>query len=383
MHLYCDTSTGKPRPYLTKSYRRQVFETLHNMSHPGAKTSTKLIGDRFVWPSMRKDCRVWARCCISCQRSKVSRHVKSSLGDFATPSTRFSHVHADIIGPLPPVNSYRYCLTITDRFTRWSEVCPLQTITAESVTMGLLSCWISRFGCPEKLTVDRGSQFTSHTFKDVAKQFGIELRHTMAWHPQANGMIERFHRQLKAAIMAHSNENWIEALPLVLLGIRSAFKEDIKATSAELVYGEPLRLPGEFLSKPTQNEVIDPSHFLDRLRKCISRLRPIPASRHSQPGSFVFKELLNNCSYVFLRIGPIRRSLQQPYKGPYEVTSRDEKNVSLKINNQIIKVSIDRVKPAFVLQEDFTKTSTSTSLPHSKFKTTRSGRHVRPPNRFR
>jgi hypothetical protein len=68
----------------------------------------------------------------------------------------------------------------------------------------------------------------------------------------ANGVVERFHRALKAAIMCHADQQWTEALPLVLLGIRTAFKEDLQASVAELVYGEPLRLPGELLTPGTK-----------------------------------------------------------------------------------------------------------------------------------
>ncbi|GFT22089.1 uncharacterized protein TNCV_3271441 [Trichonephila clavipes] len=71
---------------------------------------------------------------------------------------------------------------------------------------------------------------------------------TTSYQPCSNGMIERVHRQLKASLMCHTNSSWFEALPVVLLGFRSVFKEDIQFSSAELVYGEPLRLPGEFIS---------------------------------------------------------------------------------------------------------------------------------------
>ncbi|GBP80756.1 hypothetical protein EVAR_56602_1 [Eumeta japonica] len=80
-------------------------------------------------------------------------------------------------------------------------------------------------------------------------QTGFQHRRTTAYHPSCNGLVERFHRQLKAAIVCHENANWVESLPLVLLGIRSALKEDLQTTSAELLYGEPLRLPGEFLDE--------------------------------------------------------------------------------------------------------------------------------------
>ncbi|XP_058801476.1 uncharacterized protein LOC131670116 [Phymastichus coffea] len=155
--------------------------------------------------------------------------------------------------------------------------------------------------------------------------------------------------------MAHSDINWVQALPLVLLGIRSALKEDIKATSAEMVYGETLRLPFKLLSSNLENKNLgDPSSFLSSLREFMSRLRPTPASRHCQPGVFVFKEL-SKCSHAFLKQGPFLKALQPPYTGPYEVMDRNAKTITLKIcNNKPTKVSIDRVKPAFILQDDVT-----------------------------
>ena len=63
----------------------------------------------------------------------------------------------------------------------------------------------------------------------------------MAYHPQTNGMVERFHCQLKAALKAQPNPHfWMDILPLVLLSIRTSLKEDISATAAEMVYGTTL-----------------------------------------------------------------------------------------------------------------------------------------------
>ncbi|RVE40772.1 hypothetical protein evm_014580 [Chilo suppressalis] len=73
---------------------------------------------------------------------------------------------------------------------------------------------------------------------------GIRLRHTTAYHREANGMVERFHRTLKAAIMAHETTRWTDVLPTVLLGVRTAWKSDMQCSVAEMVYGEPLRIPG-------------------------------------------------------------------------------------------------------------------------------------------
>ncbi|GFY61872.1 uncharacterized protein TNIN_232281 [Trichonephila inaurata madagascariensis] len=129
---------------------------------------------------------------------------------------------------------------------------------------------------------------------------------TTSYHPCSNGMIECVNRQLKASLMCHTDSSWFEALPVVLLGIRSVLKEDLQFSSAELVYGEPLLLPGEFISPlPAEMQSISASDFVDRLRKHISRLHPVPASCHARGTSFVFKDL-ETCTYAMLRDDSIR-----------------------------------------------------------------------------
>lgn len=345
--ILCDVSTGSPRPYLTAEFRRTAFERLHALSHPGARASARLVCARYVWAGADRDCRRWARACLQCQRAKVSRHVKSPLGVFTTPSQRFRHVHIDIIGPMPSSDGHSYCLTAIDRFSRWPEAWPMSTITAEEVADRFVSGWIARFGVPTTITTDQGRQFESALFTRLMALGATRRIRTTSYHPQANGMIERFHRQLKAALMCH-RESWHRALPLVLLGIRSALKEDLKCSVAELVYGEPLRLPGELLVPSTSPAF--PEGFIQDLRTAMSELRPVPASNHAKPTTFVFKDLAD-ASHVFLRDDTVRRSLQPPYSGPYKVLGRKSKTLTLDVAGKATEVSIDRIKPAYILND--------------------------------
>ena len=129
------------------------------------------------------------------------------------------------------------------------EAFPPLHITAEAVAQPFLSGWISRFGIPSTTVTDHGHQFESELWHTLMSLLGSKRARTMAYHPQTNGMVERFHHQLKAALKAQPNpHSWMDALPLVLLGIRTSLKEDISTTAAEMVYGTTLRLPGEFLT---------------------------------------------------------------------------------------------------------------------------------------
>lgn len=379
--LYCDTTTPSPRPFVVESMRRQVFDAMHSLSHPGANTTIKLVAQRFVWPGMRKDCREWSKTCLPCQRAKTSRHVSSPLGTFPLPPARFLQVHIDLIGPLPLSNGFRYALTAIDRFTRWPEVMPLVDITAESTAKAFLEGWISRYGCPKSITTDRGRQFESHLFTALTALTGSQHKTTTAYHPACNGIIERFHRQLKSAITCHADQQWTESLPMVLLGIRSAWKHDLQASAAELLYGEPLRLPNEFLNVNVE-PIVDVSDYVSRVRTFAQKIRPTPTSRHTEKSIFIFKDLATS-EFVFLRDDAVKRPLQPAYSGPHKVLQRTPKTFIINIKGKNVTVSIDRLKPAYLMKEDPQKPDTA--LPNTKVTrhTTKSGRHVRFPDYFR
>ena len=208
---------------------------------------------------------------------------------FAPPSSRFEHVHLDLI-TMPSSEGYRYCLTCVDRFSRWPEVIPLVDQEAVTVARAFYEGWIARFGTPLRVTTDQGRQFESQLFRQLSALYVVAHLKTTAYHPAANGMIERLHRQLKAAIKCHEKDQWTKVLPTVLLGIRAAWREDLGATAADLLYGESIRLPGEFLASRALPEG-DAAEYVKELRQHFRRLRPTNGTRHGKRQTFVFKDL--------------------------------------------------------------------------------------------
>lgn len=205
-----------------------------------------------------------------------------------------------------------------DRFSRWPEVVPLPDQEAVTVARAFFDNWIARFGVPLRVTTDQGRQFESNLFRHLNQIAGTTHIRTTAYHPAANGIVERFHRQLKAAIRCHQ-DRWTEALPSVMLGIRSAWKEDLGATTAEMLYDQPLRIPGEFLtSRAPQNDDSGAATFVKELRKRFQQLHPAAVNRHGEKKIFVSKDL-TTASHVFVRYDGPKQPLQQPYTGPYPV----------------------------------------------------------------
>ena len=210
-----------------------------------------MISARFVWKNINSDVKLWCEDCTGCQRGKVQRHTKADIKPIPIPSRRFSHIHVDLVGPLPSSNGYTHLFTVIERSTRWAEAIPLSATSTTDCVNALLHNWISSFGVPAVLTSDRGTQFTSDIWTELCSCLGIKHSPTTAYHPQANGMVKRYHRQLKDALRARlAGADWYHHLLWVLLGLRSAPKEDSVESSAETVYGSPLTLPGQFLDAP-------------------------------------------------------------------------------------------------------------------------------------
>ena len=178
--------------------RKNVFNAIHKISHPGKCASRRLVSRSFVWEFLSKDVNLWAQSCLDCQRSKIQSHVKSPVQHIPVPGRRFSHIHVDLVGPLSQSDGFSY-LFIIDR-SRWSEAVPLKSTTAEECARVILCSWIPLFGVPSVITSDHGAHFTSSVWSPLCRFLGIVHSPTTSFHPQSNGIVERFHPQLKVSL---------------------------------------------------------------------------------------------------------------------------------------------------------------------------------------
>ncbi|UYV79078.1 hypothetical protein LAZ67_17001042 [Cordylochernes scorpioides] len=343
--LWCDVSTNNIRPFISIKFRMMVFRNFHELSHPGIKATTKQLTSIFIWPNMNKDIRKWAQACVNCQRCKVSIHTKSERGKYQEVDERFSVVHIDLIGPLPPSNGNIYCLTCIDRYTSWMEVVPLPDMKSETVARAFNENWIVRFGAPHTVISDQGKQFTSQLFKDSTTLCGIKLRHSTAYRPQCNGKIERLHRTIKTAIRAHNN---------IATCLRAAINKDNNHSLSQMVYGKTIRLPGEFFDDSKHH--LHAGEFVQLLQKQMQLLKPLNEKHRSKTKVFVHKDL-KTCSHVFIRTDRVRKPLEPPYEGPFPVLDRTDKYFTLKVKGRNVTISIDRLRPAYLLADSDNLTS--------------------------
>ncbi|CAK1595243.1 unnamed protein product [Parnassius mnemosyne] len=297
------------RPYLPEECRREVFNALHNISHPGVRATRKLITGKFFWPSIQVDVGNWAKQCIQCQKCKLQRHSSSSLASFP-PTERFEHLHVDIVGPLPTSpQGHRYIVTMIDRTTRWPEAIPTDDTSAESVAKIIYENWITRFRSPQTITTDQGRNFESNLFLKVLQTMGIKKIRTTAYHPQSNGIVDRWHRTLKTALKTRLSQHakWIYELPIVLFGLR-ATRADTSLSAAQLTYGCSIRLPCDFFISTSSNDQEMNYDFVTQLRESISKvLSSKHTSSHGNNKSVFIHLDLITCKQVFVRNDAVKK----------------------------------------------------------------------------
>ena len=154
-------------------------------------------------------------------------------------------------------------------------------------------------------------------------------------------MVEQFHRQLKAAFKCHLKKStWAEALHLVMLSIRTSLKLDLGCSSAELVYGTTLRIPGAVFVATEVTQLPNPTNYVQTLKYFMNSLQPVPPRVSQKPHSHM-DSALQFSTHVFIRQDGVEKSLQQSYKGPFRILLHTEKHFTRDVDERQEVTSID------------------------------------------
>ena len=182
----------------------------------------------------------------------------------------------DIVGPLPrTAQNNRYFLTVTDHFTKWTEVYPIPDQTAETCAQKILDEFISRYGCPESIHSDQGRSFESEIFQQLCSLLEIKKSRTSARNPKGNGQCERIHRTILQMIRVYLKDdqnNWDKHLGCLMAAYRSSVNDSTGLTPNMLMLGREVKTPLNLVFGSNQNEEIFTSYgdYVTKLRERIN-----------------------------------------------------------------------------------------------------------------
>ncbi|XP_064081902.1 uncharacterized protein LOC135198263 [Macrobrachium nipponense] len=241
--------------------------------------------------------------------------------------------------------------------------------TTQACAEAPLSSWISRFGVPDDIRTDRGAAFLSDLWATLARLMGTLHHKTISYNP--------------AATLPQGLPDG-ELLPWVLLGLHTSPRANDEASPAEKVYVETLAVPGEFFPSSTDTEDIS----IARLRESAGKFTRCPKTFSDRTSHFQPKAL-ETCKNVFVHYDAHHTPLTRPYCAPFQVLRRSEKTYLLRINRQEDWVSVDRLKPAFLMEEGTTEDGRTSrpeippeDLPSPEIPRHRQHRHSRPKTAF-
>ena len=234
---------------------RQVIVWTHESGgHQGIERTVRSLQGRFYFPHMRKEVALTLQQCIPCQK-KTQRLAPQRGTLVSSPDGYpFRRLAIDFVGPIGPLKGgYNHLLTVRDTFTRWLEAFPIRFANAPTVARVMEREIFCRFGFPDSIHSDQGSQFKSKFFQDLTRELGIAATTTPAYNPKSNP-VERAHRDLGNALRAIRQEKkcgWLEALPGALFALNTAvcsstgfapymllFGRD-PSTPLDLIFGSP------------------------------------------------------------------------------------------------------------------------------------------------
>lgn len=190
----------------------------------------------------------------------------------------FQRVATDIVGPLPRSNNgNRYILTICDYATRYPEAIPIPNTEAITIAKELASVF-ARVGIPDEILTDQGSNFMSNLLQEMYLMFNITHLRTSPYHPQTDGLTERFNGTLKTMIRefaANNQRDWDEHLPYLLFAYREVPQESTGFSPFELLYGRRVRGPLDVLKEAWVGYEVEKEnvsvHVLE-MRRCLEEM---------------------------------------------------------------------------------------------------------------
>jgi len=203
----------------------------------------------YFWKGMSRDVRSHVRACISCglRKNKPPTPKPQLTTDLVEPYQPFTEVNIDMIVGLPiSKRANTVILTIVDKMSRWVEAYALPDSTASTIADVFATQFITRFGCPIRLTSDRGSNFTSELFQEFLKALNIQQRFSPAYCPWINGAVERTNGTIITMLSNFANQNgdnWDDMLPFVLFAHRAASNRMTGYSPFQLVFGTHARQP--------------------------------------------------------------------------------------------------------------------------------------------
>lgn len=244
------------RVVIPNKFHKFLLEEIHG-THMGMNKMKAIARQYFWWPNLDADIEQFVKGCNQC-RMFAKNPEKARLEKFPEARRPFERIHIDFLGPFKG----KVYLVIIDAYSKWPEIFEMPS-TDTGRTIEKLREVCSRFGLPEMLISDNGTQFQSSEFAEFCKNNGIIHRTSPPYHPATNGqaenMVGTFKNCMKRILEDKANSN-IKVSTLVLrflASYRNTPHATTRETPARKMLGREVRTRLTFLHKPRADSIAE------------------------------------------------------------------------------------------------------------------------------
>ena len=276
--------------------------------------------------------------CHKCStRKKTSRKGKCPLTLYHAGEP-MERVHIDFLGPLTKSKrGNEYILVMVDQFTKWVEIVPLPSQTAEVTAKAVIDNFFSKFGYPFQIHSDQGKNFESKLFRSICDLLQIHKSRTTPYRPQANGQVERYNRTLMDAVRCYidkSPNEWDEYLQQLSGALRSSLNRSTGYTPNMLMLGREVNQPVDLIFKTPSNNEVNLDEYSKKFKEAVlsahdTAREKLHTSQRKMKRDYDIKVLeksykVGDLVYILDKttVQGTSRKLRVPWKGPVVVIEK-------------------------------------------------------------
>ena len=349
--------------------QQTIMEEHHSSPMSGHFSGEKLykvLSRHWWWQGMYGDVIAHCRSCPQCAIVNASGKINKPPLHPIPVERVFQIIGVDIMDLPLTANGNRHVVVFQDFLSKWPLVFPVPDQKAERLARLLVNEVVPFCGVPEALLSDRGTNLLSHLMTDVCKLLGTKKVNTTAYHPQCDGMVERFNRTLKTMLRKHADvfgNQWDQFLPGVLWAYRNTPHDSTGEKPSFLLFGIDCRSPSEAAYlKPADTYPVDINDYREELQVSITSARKLAVTtiQKAQKKQKASYDKHTNCTESSFKIGQWvlvyfpqentgpNRKLSRPWHGPYRITANEQPDICVsKVyfpDDKVIRIHLSRVK---------------------------------------
>ncbi|KIH63673.1 integrase core domain protein [Ancylostoma duodenale] len=189
-------------------------------THSGIRKTQSAVEKIAIWNRVTRDIAQYVKQCKQCQARKDPSAIRiyEPMHQFEVSTKPWQSVHSDVIGPLPlTFDGNKYILVFVDCFSNYIVAEPLPYQKSNSTAQAFINRFVARFGLPETLVTDQGSNYMSDTFTTLLRNLHIRHRTSTPYHHQSNGQVEKANRTIQEQFATQQHhDDWDNVLHLTI-----------------------------------------------------------------------------------------------------------------------------------------------------------------------